>query len=181
MKVLLATQKPFAAKAVEGIVSILTEAGHEVVKLEKYPEQSDLVKAVSDAEEARRTALARELAKQSKKKSKLIDPLEVFSLIDDVGLADYEPTFKWEEAEATQKQVEALEKFGIDADGITKGYASALMDRLIKRSQKRMATIKQVKLLRSFGYEPVDWTFEQASKKIGALAAVGWKKWRLHD
>ena len=50
MKVLLATQKPFAAKAVEGIVSILTEAGHEVVKLEKYPEQSDLVAAVADVE-----------------------------------------------------------------------------------------------------------------------------------
>ena len=50
MKVLLATQKPFAAKAVEGIVSILTEAGHEVVKLEKYAEQADLVKAVADVE-----------------------------------------------------------------------------------------------------------------------------------
>ena len=50
MKVLLATQKPFAAKAVEGIVNILTEGGHEVVKLEKYAEQSDLVKAVADAE-----------------------------------------------------------------------------------------------------------------------------------
>ena len=50
MKVLLATQKPFAAKAVEGIVSILTQAGHEVVKLEKYAEQADLVKAVADVE-----------------------------------------------------------------------------------------------------------------------------------
>ena len=50
MKILLATQKPFAAKAVEGIVSILTEAGHEVVKLEKYAEQKDLVAAVADAE-----------------------------------------------------------------------------------------------------------------------------------
>ena len=50
MKVLLATQKPFAAKAVEGIVKILTEAGHEVVKLEKYAEQSDFVAAVSDVE-----------------------------------------------------------------------------------------------------------------------------------
>ena len=50
MKVLLATQKPFAAKAVEGIVSILTEAGHEVVKFEKYAEQQDLVAAVADAE-----------------------------------------------------------------------------------------------------------------------------------
>jgi len=50
MKILLATQKPFAAKAVEGIVGILTEAGHEVVKLEKYEAQADLVAAVADAE-----------------------------------------------------------------------------------------------------------------------------------
>jgi D-3-phosphoglycerate dehydrogenase len=50
MKVLLATQKPFAAKAVDGIVKILTEAGHEVVKLEKYEAQADFVAAVADAE-----------------------------------------------------------------------------------------------------------------------------------
>ena len=50
MKVLLATQKPFAAKAVEGIIAILTEAGHEVVKLEKYEAQADLEKAVADVE-----------------------------------------------------------------------------------------------------------------------------------
>lgn len=50
MKILLATQKPFAAKAVEGITGILTEAGHEVVKLEKYAEQADLVAAVADVE-----------------------------------------------------------------------------------------------------------------------------------
>ena len=50
MKVLLATQKPFAAKAVEGITGILTAAGHEVAKCEKYAAQADLVAAVADAE-----------------------------------------------------------------------------------------------------------------------------------
>ena len=50
MKVLLATQKPFAAKAVEGIEGILTGAGHEVVRLEKYAGQADLVAAVADAD-----------------------------------------------------------------------------------------------------------------------------------
>ena len=50
MKVLLATQKPFAAKAVEGIRGILEAAGHELVLFEKYAEQSELVAAVSDAE-----------------------------------------------------------------------------------------------------------------------------------
>ena len=50
MKVLFATQKPFAAKAVSGIREILEAAGHELVLFEKYTEQSELVAAVSDAE-----------------------------------------------------------------------------------------------------------------------------------
>lgn len=50
MKVLIATQKPFSAAAVEGIRTILTEAGHECAVLEKYPEQKDLVAAVADAD-----------------------------------------------------------------------------------------------------------------------------------
>ncbi|MCR5571900.1 MAG: 3-phosphoglycerate dehydrogenase [Bacteroidales bacterium] len=50
MKVLLATQKPFAAAAVAGIRNILEGAGHEVVLLEKYAAQEDLVAAVADAE-----------------------------------------------------------------------------------------------------------------------------------
>ncbi|MBQ5364092.1 MAG: 3-phosphoglycerate dehydrogenase, partial [Bacteroidales bacterium] len=50
MKVLVATQKPFAAAAVNGIKDILSAAGHDVVLLEKYPAQEDLVAAVADAE-----------------------------------------------------------------------------------------------------------------------------------
>ena len=50
MKVLIATQKPFAKVAVEGIKEILTAASHEVALLEKYEAQTDLEKAVSDAD-----------------------------------------------------------------------------------------------------------------------------------
>lgn len=50
MKVLVATQKPFAAVAVAGIKKIVEEAGHELVLLEKYAEQSDFVAAVADAD-----------------------------------------------------------------------------------------------------------------------------------
>lgn len=49
MKVLVATQKPFAAVAVAGIKKIVEEAGHEFALLEKYAEQSDFVAAVADA------------------------------------------------------------------------------------------------------------------------------------
>ena len=144
-------------------------------------EEIDLLDAISDAEEARRNALAAELARQTRKKSELINPLELFSLLDDVGLVDYEPAFKWEEAEPSQKQIEALSRFGIDAEGISRGYASAIMGRLVDRSKRNLATVKQINCLRKHGYDPIDWTFEQASKKISALAAVGWKRWRLHD
>lgn len=50
MKVLIATQKPFAAAAVKGIREILEGAGHEVVLLEKYAEAKDLIDAVADVE-----------------------------------------------------------------------------------------------------------------------------------
>jgi len=151
-----------------------------VVK-EAKNDEIDLFSAVSDAEEARRNALAKALANQAKKKSKLVNPLELFVILDDVGLADYEPTFKWEEADATEKQIQALQRFGVDAEGITKGYACAIMDKLIGRANKKMATVKQIRALKRFGYEPIDWTFEQASRKMSALAAVGWKRWKLHD
>ena len=50
MKVLVATQKPFASSAVKGIREIVEKAGHELVLLEKYTDQSELVNAVADAD-----------------------------------------------------------------------------------------------------------------------------------
>lgn len=50
MKVLVATEKPFAAAAVNGIKAEIEAAGHEVVLLEKYTEKAQLVEAVKDAD-----------------------------------------------------------------------------------------------------------------------------------
>lgn len=49
-KVLIATVKPFSAEAVEEVKSVFQEAGLDVEVLSKYPSQSDLVAAVSDAD-----------------------------------------------------------------------------------------------------------------------------------
>ena len=49
MKVLIATEKPFAPAAVEQIRGIFDEAGYEVVLLEKYGSKEDLLAAVQDA------------------------------------------------------------------------------------------------------------------------------------
>lgn len=50
MKVLVATQKPFAKAAVEGIREILEKAGHEVVLLEKYADGKALEAAAAEAD-----------------------------------------------------------------------------------------------------------------------------------
>ena len=49
-KVLLATEKPFAASAVSGIRSILDGAGFETILLEKYSSKSELLQAVADVQ-----------------------------------------------------------------------------------------------------------------------------------
>lgn len=157
------------------------EEDQKTVSKRSESEEIDLFEALTDAEEQRRDRLAEELRKQKRKKSKLINPLELFDLLDDIGLADYEPSFKWEEADASQKQIDALEKFGIDAEGITKGYACRIMDTVIGRSQRGLATMKQVRILKRHGYDAAAWSFDQASRKISRLASVGWQRWRLRE
>lgn len=50
MKVLVATEKPFAAAAVEGIKKEVEAAGNELVLLEKYTEKAQLLDAVKNAD-----------------------------------------------------------------------------------------------------------------------------------
>ncbi len=50
MKVLIATQKPFAKAAVDSIKEVIATAGFEPVMLEKYAGADDLKKAVADAD-----------------------------------------------------------------------------------------------------------------------------------
>jgi len=50
MKVLVATEKPFAKVAIDGIREVVEKAGYELVLLEKYTEKKQLLDAVADAD-----------------------------------------------------------------------------------------------------------------------------------
>ena len=50
MKILIATEKPFAKKALDGIKEILAAADYEVALLEKYTEKEELIAAVKDVD-----------------------------------------------------------------------------------------------------------------------------------
>jgi D-3-phosphoglycerate dehydrogenase len=49
-KVLVATEKPFAKVAVDGIKKVLDNAGYEMILLEKYKDPSDFVKAAANVD-----------------------------------------------------------------------------------------------------------------------------------
>ena len=50
MKILVATEKPFAKAAVDGIRQIVEGAGHQLALLEKYTDVNDFYAAVKDAD-----------------------------------------------------------------------------------------------------------------------------------
>lgn len=133
--------------------------------------------AECDAIAEREASLAAELRRLRKRKQKFVDPLQFAISIQDLDLANYKPTFAWEEDIPSESQRESLERFGIDADAVeTRGQASALLDSLHRRVESHLATPKQVRQLEKRGFRHVGtWTFAQADKMMGILANNRWR------
>lgn len=131
--------------------------------------------AESDVQAQREAKLAAELEAMRHRKAKLVDPLQYALSICDLDLSTYEPEFAWERDEPSEKQVKLLESRGIDADGMSAGMASRMIDTLIRRQDEGMATPKQVRMLERKGFKhPGTWSFEDASKMMGILASNRW-------
>lgn len=133
--------------------------------------------AGKDVVAEREEALAKQLAEQRHKKRKLVDPLQFEMSIQAEDLADYVPSFGWEMAPPSEKQLKALEKFGIYTEEIgNAGKAGKLLDRLNKRKDSGLTTPKQIRLLEGRGFRNVGmWKFEDASNLINRIAASGWR------
>lgn len=133
--------------------------------------------AIKDVVAEREEALAKQLAEQRRKKRKLVDPLQFEMSIQAEDLADYVPSFGWEMAPPSEKQLKALEKFGIYTEEIgNAGKAGKLLDRLNKRKDSGLTTPKQIRLLEGRGFRNVGmWKFEDASNLINRIAASGWR------
>jgi hypothetical protein len=91
-------------------------------------------------------------------------------------LTNYVPTFAWEMAPPSQKQLQFLEKRGIFAESVENmGKARLLIDRLIHRQDEGLSTPKQIRCLERYGFRQVGtWSFDQAGAMISRLAANNW-------
>ena len=135
------------------------------------------VKATEEVIQDREASLAKQLAEQRRKKGKLVDPLQFEMSIAAEDLANYVPSFLSEQAPPSEKQIEVLEKMGINASEIEcSGKASLLIERINKRRDAGLATPKQIRLLESRGFRKVgSWKFEEANNMITRIAANSWR------
>lgn len=133
--------------------------------------------AENNVAQAREESLAKQLAEMRTKKRKLVDPLQYEMSIMDADLQNYVPSFGWEMAPPSDKQLKALESHGIFADSIEcAGKASLLLNRLDKRKAEGMSSAKQIRLLERYGFKHVgEWSLDQASRLISRLSANGWR------
>ncbi len=134
------------------------------------------IKAESDVAQKREEALARKLAELKTRKRKLVDPLWYEMSIQAVDLMDYVPTLPYEMGPPSGGQLATLEKFGIYPDEVTNaGYASMLIDRLIKRRNEGYTTPRQIRQLEQRGFKHVgQWSLSEASALINRIQANGW-------
>lgn len=135
------------------------------------------VKSAEDVVAEREEALAKQLAEMRKRKRKLVDPLQFEMSIHAEDLSSYVPSFGYEMAPPSEKQLKALEKYGIFTDEVgNAGKANLLLDRLNKRRNEGLSTPKQIRFLESRGFRNVGmWSFESARSMIDRIAANGWK------
>lgn len=133
--------------------------------------------ASEDVQRDREEALAKLLAEQKRKKSKLVDPLQFEMSIQDMDLVNYRPPFGAAMQPPTDLQKQTLEKLQINPEGIeSAGKAELFIDRIRQRQIEGMATPRQVRQLENRGFENVgQWSFEQARRLIDRIAGNGWK------
>ncbi len=164
---LIATDEAVAKKMTENIEELGTP-----IDLEQAEQQ-----AKEDVALEREESLAKQLAEMKKRKRKLVDPLQFEMSIQASDLTDYVPSFGWQMSPPTDKQVKALEKWGIFPDEIENaGKAEMLINRLVKRRDAGLSTPKQIRFLENRGFQHVGtWQFEAATKLINRIAANGWR------
>ena len=133
--------------------------------------------ASEDVQSQREEALAKRLAEQKYKKSRLVDPLQFEMSIQAQDLSDYVPTFGWEMAPPSDQQLKALVKNDINPEMVDNaGKASLLLDHLAKRGALGLSSPRQIRQLEQRGFQDVaSWSREQAKRLIDRIAGNGWR------
>ena len=123
-----------------------------------------------------------ELEEESRKRRKHIKPKARFNTksVNPFDVLDILPRREpgWHKGRmATEKQKRAMRRFKVDratVEAASFWEASQMLDALCQRASQNKCTLKQAKILAKYG-ESTELSFDEASRKIDAIARNGWK------
>lgn len=142
----------------------------------------DMSKELEEAKdeiEAEKLREARELQEKIRKAgikaraifvTKAINPFDVFDITPQRSRG-------WDEGrQISEKQKNLLLKQGINPDDLNFHQSKQVINEIFRRWNGKLATLKQCKTLKRFGYETKEMTMKDASAKLDALAKNGWRR-----
>lgn len=155
---------------------VAREATRMAEELAKQGMPADIQELVAGAEnqvlDQRKEALAEEIKKQRRKKSRLVDPLLLGAAFGESRII--EPRTRAEAA--TESQQMALEHEGVNPEGIGHEQAQTMLNTLAARRAEGLAQPKQIRLLERYGYkDAAAMSWGDAGKAINKIKANGWR------
>jgi len=131
-------------------------------------EIEQVIEAANEEVSRRRVELA--AAVVARYRSEEIDPF--------VSALPPTATGTWATELASEKQRDALERAGLTKlpNALTKGEASRWLSAIRDRSQRGLATIRQVRRLKRYGVDANGMSFDEASTALERIASLGWRR-----
>jgi superfamily II DNA or RNA helicase len=160
----------YSEEAIEAAVKKATESG-EAKKIEELLELSEqeIRDRIEKARLLEEAARAKVLAKV-KYTTQTVNPFDVWDLKPHKEKG-------WDHGKVlSMKQRGILVKIGIDPDQV--GYAGGkqLLNEQFRRWKNNLATMKQCRALKKFGYDTKDMTMKEALALLDQIAKNGWRK-----
>ncbi len=136
--------------------------------------------AIGEAEELERKkcemARAREIARRAKITAGVSYTTREVSPFDVLDMSPLQ-TPRWDSGKTlSQAQSDLLKKNGVDPNKFSYHEGKAILDQMFDRWGKSLATFKQCRLLKPYGYNTKHMTQAEATRLIGMLAKQGWRR-----
>ena len=139
----------------------------------------DITEAMREEEKKmRQEAEERRLANEARKARLVVKSRYTARYVDPFDALDITPgrTRGWDEGKVlSEKQRQLLLKQGVDPDQVGYTAGRTIIMELFRRWRGGLCSMKQAAVLKRYGYEPKEWTREQASGVLDALAKNKWK------
>lgn len=141
--------------------------------LGKPANMQEEIEAARHEIEAERERSSRRLTPEAKFRRQSVNPFDILHLTP-----KREPGW-FKGKKPSEKMRSTLLKFGVNekwVDGASFNEARVALDGIFGRIKENKSSIKQVSLLRRFGIDATDMSFQQASNEITRVKENGWRK-----